>query len=113
MKRIKEVVDYCYQDSLYVIINIHWDGGWLENNVTCAKQTAVNAEQAALWKQIATQFKDYDEHVLFASCNEPGMNQNDDASTIAPILKSYHQTFVNTVRATGATMPNGAFWYKE
>jgi endoglucanase len=101
MKRIKEVVDYCYQDSLYVIINIHWDGGWLENNVTSAKQTAVNAEQAALWKQIATQFKDYDEHVLFASCNEPGMNQNDDASTIAPILKSYHQTFVNTVRATG------------
>ena len=32
--RVKEVVDYCINDSLYVIINIHWDNGWLENNVT-------------------------------------------------------------------------------
>src|SRR4030043_227920 len=32
--RVKEVVDYCINDSMYVVLNIHWDGGWLENNVT-------------------------------------------------------------------------------
>jgi hypothetical protein len=36
--RVKKVVDYCINDSLYVIINIHWDGGWLENNVTTSMQ---------------------------------------------------------------------------
>lgn len=28
----KEVVDYCIKDGLYVIINQHWDGGWIEHN---------------------------------------------------------------------------------
>ena len=32
LNRVKEVVQYCIDDSLYVILNIHWDGGWLENN---------------------------------------------------------------------------------
>ena len=34
--RVKQVVDYCINDSLYVIINIHWDSGWLENRVDAA-----------------------------------------------------------------------------
>ncbi len=32
MKRVKEIVDYCIADGLYVIINQHWDGGWIEHN---------------------------------------------------------------------------------
>ena len=47
--RVKEVVDYCINDSIYVILNIHWDGGWLENNVTLAAQDAVNAKQKNYW----------------------------------------------------------------
>jgi aryl-phospho-beta-D-glucosidase BglC (GH1 family) len=38
LARVKEVVDYCYQNDMYVIINAHWDGGWLENNPTFAKR---------------------------------------------------------------------------
>lgn len=60
MNRVKEVVDYAIKDDLYVIINIHWDNGWLEKHCTEADKEAVNKEQAALWKQIATYFKDYD-----------------------------------------------------
>ena len=26
--RVKEVVNYCINDSLYTILNIHWDKGW-------------------------------------------------------------------------------------
>jgi len=29
-------------NDMYAIVNIHWDGGWLENNVTPDKQDAVN-----------------------------------------------------------------------
>ena len=39
MSRVKEIADYCVKDSLYVIINMHWDKGWLENRVNIANQT--------------------------------------------------------------------------
>ena len=47
LERVKEVVDYCYANDMYVIINCHWDGGWLENNVTTAMQESVNEKQHA------------------------------------------------------------------
>jgi aryl-phospho-beta-D-glucosidase BglC (GH1 family) len=97
LARVKEVVDYCINDSLYTIINIHWDRGWLENKVDMADSAIVKKRQHAYWTQIANYFKDYDEHLLFASANEP--NVNDD--TGMSILLSYHQTFINAVRATG------------
>jgi aryl-phospho-beta-D-glucosidase BglC (GH1 family) len=97
LSRVKEIVNYCINDSLYVIINIHWDGGWLENNVTKAAQVRVNARQDAYWTQIANYFKDYDEHLLFASANEPNVSDTAGMS----VLLSYHQTFINAVRATG------------
>lgn len=95
--RVKEVVDYCINDSLYVIINIHWDNGWLENRVNTANQDQVNERQNVYWTQIANYLKDYDKHLLFASANEP--NVEDD--TGMSVLLSYHQTFIDAVRATG------------
>ncbi len=97
LNRVKQVVQYCVNDGLYVILNIHWDGGWLENNCTTAQQAQVNALQKAFWEQIATQMRDFDEHVMFASANEPAVS---DAAGMG-VLLSYHQTFVNAVRSTG------------
>lgn len=97
LNRVKEVVQYCVDDGMYAILNIHWDGGWLENNVTTAKQDAVNAKQKDYWKQIAITMRDFDEHLLFASANEPNV---DNASQMS-VLLSYHQTFIDAVRATG------------
>ena len=106
LARVKQVVQYCVDNDMYVLVNIHWDGGWLENNVTAAKKEAVNAKQKAYWEQIATTLRDFDEHVMFASANEPatGNEQNTDTVTLkaaVDVLKSYHQTFVDTVRSTG------------
>jgi endoglucanase len=95
--RVKEVVDYCMKDSLFVIINIHWDKGWLEKRVHAANQEQVNKRQNAYWTQIANYFKDYDEHLLFAGANEP----NAEDSTGMSVLLTYHQTFIDAVRATG------------
>jgi endoglucanase len=97
LRRVREVVDYCYANNMYVIINCHWDNGWLENNVTEAKKDTVNKKQKAYWTQIANYFKDYDEHLLFAGANEPNVN---DATGMA-VLSSYHQTFIDAVRSTG------------
>jgi endoglucanase len=95
--RVKEVVDYCIKDNLYVMINIHWDNGWLENNCTTDKKDANNVKQKAYWTQIANYFKSYDGHLLFASANEPNVK---DATQMS-VLMSYHQTFIDAVRATG------------
>jgi hypothetical protein len=95
--RVKEVVDYCISNNMYVILNIHWDGGWLDNNITRQKQSTVIAKQTNYWTQIANYFKAYDEHLLFAGSNEPPV---DDAAAMG-ILLSYHQAFIDAVRATG------------
>jgi len=97
LARVKQVVQYCVDNDMYVILNIHWDGGWLENNCTVAKQVENNGKQKAFWEQIATTMRGFDEHLLFASANEPNVA---DATQMA-VLLSYHQTFINAVRSTG------------
>ncbi|MGA3286243.1 MAG: cellulase family glycosylhydrolase [Bacteroidota bacterium] len=97
LDRVKDVIQYCVDNDLYVLLNIHWDGGWLENNCTVAKQAENNAKQRAFWEQIATQMRGFDEHLLFAGANEPNVS---DATQMA-VLMSYHQTFINAVRSTG------------
>jgi endoglucanase len=102
LARVKEVVQYCVDNDMYVVLNIHWDGGWLENNCTEAKKVDNNAKQKAFWEQIATSLRDFDEHLLFASANEPNV---DDATQMA-VLNSYHQTFIDAVRSTGGKNAN-------
>lgn len=97
LNRVNEVVGYCVANDLYAIVNIHWDGGWLENNCTPDKQEENNRKQHALWTQIANRLNHYDEHLLFAGTNEP----NVDSAQKMAVLKSYLQTFIDAVRATG------------
>lgn len=93
MARVKEIVDYCINNDLYVIINIHHDGS---DNIT-GNWLNVGAEAkdkfVAVWTQIAAEFKDYDEHLVFESMNEVPA----DNSEIAIL----NQAFVDTVRASG------------
>ena len=101
MNRVKEIVDYCINDGLYVLLNDHWDGGWIQGtfkkDISESTVTANCEKMKKLWTQIAEVFKDYDEHLLFAGLNEP------EAETEAQIatLMTYEQAFIDAVRATG------------
>jgi len=109
LDRVKQVVQWSVDNGLYVIVNIHWDGGWLERQfteplardnkgpVTDAIRAKVDAKQKAYWEQIATKLRDFDEHVIFASANEPDADTEQDIAD----LERYHQTFVDAVRSTG------------
>jgi endoglucanase len=97
LNRVKEVVQYCLDNDMYVLLNIHWDGGWLDANINLTKQEEIKAKQKAFWEQIATTMRDFDEHVMFASANEPPVNNAAEMG----ILLSYHQSFVDAVRSTG------------
>ena len=101
MARVTEVVNYARNSGLYVVINVHWDGGWIQP--TAAQEIMVNAKLAAFWTQIATNFKDYDDHLLFAGTNEIAVKDVYSAPTPenCAAQNSFNQTFVNAVRATG------------
>jgi endoglucanase len=101
MARVKQVVDYAYSQGMYVILNIHWDGGWLEEHPLYANQEANNIRQAAFWTQIATTFRDYNERMLFAGTNEVHADYGTPTTEHITVQQSYNQTFVNAVRATG------------
>jgi endoglucanase len=102
MARVTQVVDYARKAGLYTVINVHWDGGWMDHP-TYDQQVAINAKLDKFWTQIATTFKDYDDHLLFAGTNEVGMANTSGSPTpeYAAVQNSFNQTFVNTVRATG------------
>lgn len=97
LNRVKEVVGYCVNNDMYVLLNIHWDGGWLDENINKIKKDSINARQKAYWEQIATAMRDFDEHLMFASANEPPVANAEEME----VLLSYHQTFVDAVRSTG------------
>ena len=115
IQRVREVVDYCISAGLYVVLNDHWDNGWIEVlgfSSSSEKYVAVTEEQIQskivrlkdIWTQIASYFKDYGDHLLFAGLNEPAQEYNlfsTKHETITPILHRYNQAFVEAVRATG------------
>lgn len=100
MARVKEIVDYCIGSGLYVLLNDHYDGGWVEKSFTDISEATITkncATMQTIWTQIANTFRDYDEHLLFGGLNEPDCSNQ--AQTNA--LIRYEQAFIDAVRATG------------
>lgn len=119
MQRVHEVVDYVISQGMYCILDVHHDTGdantaWLiASEADYAKQKARFEE---VWRQIAEEFKDYDEHLIFEGYNEmldnygswnfasygaPGNYNSSVATSAYKAINSYAQSFVNAVRATG------------
>lgn len=101
MVHVTEVVRMATRAGLYAMINIHWDGGWMQP--TYAKRDAVSAKLAKLWTQIATNFRDFDGRLLFAGTNEVMVDGDygPPKPEYAEVQNGYNQTFVSAVRATG------------
>ena len=103
MARVREIVDYAIDNGMFVILNTHHEEWYFP--------TEENKEQdkeqlGALWKQIAEEFKNYDEHLIFEGLNEPRLRKTskewsggDKASRA--IVAEYEKVFYDTVRASG------------
>ena len=103
MSRVKQVVDWAIADDTYVILNVHHDE-W--NRPTNANYSAASKELKAFWKQIATEFQNYDRHLIFEGMNEPrnygGTHEWDGGTTeMREVVNKLDKDFVDTVRATG------------
>lgn len=104
LARVKEVVDYCYNDGMFVIINMHHEN-WINRPDFDKAYEEIGSQLGILWTQIATYFADYDQHLIFEGMNEPRMagtelewTGNDDAYVGVNYL---NQVFVNAVLGTG------------
>ncbi len=119
MKRVHEVVDYVIDNGMYCLLNVHHDTGdgsfhWLHASMNTYNN--VKAKYESLWTQIAEEFKDYGDKLLFESYNEmldeynswcfatfarSGGYHATDAADAYQAINSFAQSFVNAVRATG------------
>lgn len=74
MKRVKEVVDYAIDNDMYVILNMHHDNAIYDLSKAIKSESGYNEVEKnylKVWNQIADTFKNYDEHLIFESMNEP------------------------------------------
>lgn len=107
MARVKEIVDYCVNDNLYVVINIHHFDEFIIRRHTVPECEEIFTH---LWTQIADSFKDYPYNVVFEGYNEYlGGDQFSDSGSLKEVSKplayimtnKLNQAFVNAVRGTG------------
>ena len=106
--RVEEVVRYAYTNGMYVIINLHHDGGgdpdfgaWIRSASEDDKtKTEVFERYKALWTQIASRFQNYSDYLIFESMNEVGFDDMEGNKAFA-LLNEFNQTFVDTVRSSG------------
>ena len=105
LARVKEVVDYAYDQDLFVIVNMHHDDYiWFTPNN--GEYAGDSAKLKAIWSQVAAQFKDYGDRLLFEGMNEPRTVGSPNewmggTSEERAVVTQYEQDFISTVRATG------------
>lgn len=105
LSRVKEVVDYVLDSGMYCIIDIHHDSGedgWISADLPTIEQQKQNL--SLVWSQIARQFRDYDEKLVFEGFNEilNGRKQWTGAGSDAyEAVNLLNQAFVDTVRSSG------------
>ena len=100
LARVGEIADWITGAGMFCVINIHWDGGWID----AGKVFNADAERRypAYWNQIAGYFKDRDEHLLFEALNEETAFEGAGSTQKAfATLTHVNQVFIDTVRKTG------------
>jgi len=103
MNRVEEVTNYVLSNGMYAILNTHHDS-WVSLMPT-ADQAAISSRIAKLWAQIANRFKNYDDHLIFETLNEPRTTDatqwTGGTAAARTILNAYNLAAVNAIRATG------------
>lgn len=111
LNRVKEIVDYAIDNGMYAIINIHHDNeydymfpkySYLDNSIKYVD---------SIWTQVGEKFKNYDEHLVFETLNEPRVkfsnyewwytSSADECKEAADCINKYNQAAVDAIRKTG------------
>lgn len=118
LQRVEQVINYCLNDGMYAIVNIHYDGDWWgqfgDADESVRKQAWARFRQ--IWTQVSNRYRDYSDRLIFRSANEElGDRLNDnwvkrDTNNKTGVLtvdeqyetmNKINQEFVNIVRKSG------------
>ena len=115
MARVKEVVDMAIDEGMYVILNIHHDVNESYYYPTSEYLDSSLHYVSSVWKQIAEEFAEYDEHLIYETLNEPRMvgsnfewwiNPSDESCKDAiECINKLNQAAVDAIRATAGNNP--------
>ena len=120
LARVKEVVDYCYKNDMYVILNIHHDTKSSESASGAGyypRSSAYSSSEkfvTSVWSQVSEYFKDYDYHLIFETLNEPRLigtgyewwfnkwSIPSEVKDAIDCINKLNQKAVDTIRNTGS-----------
>ncbi|MBQ6042451.1 MAG: cellulase family glycosylhydrolase [Oscillospiraceae bacterium] len=109
--RVHEIVDMTLDCGMYAIINIHWDGGWVNDFPKNRDESMKRFTH--MWEQIADSFKHYGDRLMFESQNEelgwetvwnPWGGTAGKAEAYQ-LCCEINQAFVDTIRKSGGNNP--------
>ena len=123
MNRVKQIVDWAYEEDMYVIMNIHHDNCAKDNfEKTIGFYPTEECKDESIkyitrvWEQVSETFKDYDEKLVFEILNEPRLQgdehewgYNSGCSTCKEAMNSlneFNQNALDTIRASGGNNAN-------
>ena len=107
--RVNEIINWAIGADMYVIMNIHWDGGWWTGFAKDDQRDKCFEKYESIWTQLCAEFGEYGDKLMFESLNEEGgwediwnrySNQGDKEKSFG-ILNDINQRFVNIVRGSG------------
>lgn len=116
MARVKEVVDWAYNDNgMYVILNIHHDNRSVDEftssvgfclTTDAAAQAKSKEYISKVWTQIATEFAEYSNRLVFEVLNEPrdiggtvwGSEWSTTGSEACNIITAYEKAGIDAIR---------------
>ncbi|MDE5770692.1 MAG: cellulase family glycosylhydrolase [Ruminococcus sp.] len=112
--RVREIIDWCYEEDMYVILNVHHEE-WINRPDFDTAYDEISVKLKNTWKQIATEFKDYDQHLIFEGMNEPRAAGTEYEWWLAPnapkeklfeVVNKLNKDFVDTVRSIESPYKN-------
>jgi type II secretion system protein C len=109
LARVGEVVDWITAAGMFCVVNIHWDGGWIDSSdkARFSKTFATFSAEAeqkyvSYWTQIASYLAARNEQLIFEALNEETKFDGAGSTQKAyATLTHVNQLFIDTVRQTG------------
>jgi endoglucanase len=113
LERVGEVVDWITGAGMFCVVNIHWDGGWIDSDAKdkfpdthATFSPEAEKKFRSYWSQIARHFAGKNEKLIFE-----GLNEETNFTNAGSVQKAYatlthvNQLFIDTVRKTGGNNP--------